>query len=280
MDRPIVLWDSPCSNAIDDAGISTKMLRLAPPPPPGPYESVQSQFYYVPPLTFLCLQKLKQFPDQIHALGKIRLQYRKTDEFDLFCALDPNYDPNTMQPNLSNVDPRLWAVLIQVYSGLPKKLETYRIPLSDKHIPLLQHIHNTSCFSLVTVLELPGCAHLTDDTIHELKHLHRLTALDISATRVSSDALRKLSATRTWDECQDGVREKRGPWELRLLRLRSCRNVDNTVGRYLGGFPLLCSIGTHLSLWNVAASQILNRLAWDAMHKVYLSSSRLSTSHI
>jgi hypothetical protein len=279
MDRPIVLWDPPSSNATDDAGISIKRRRLAPLPSPGPYESTHPHFYYVPPLTFLCLQKLKQFPDQIHALGKMHLQYRDTDEFNLLCSLDPKYDPDIMQPNLSNVDPRLWAVLIQAYSGLPKELQTYRIPLADKHVPLLQHIPNTSCFSLVTVLELPGCAHLTDDTIHELKHLHGLTALDISETPISSDALRKLSATRTWDECQDGVREKRGPWALRLLRLRNCRNVGNAVGRHLGGFALLCSVGTHLSFWNVTASQIINRLAWNSVHKIYLCSSRLSTSH-
>ena len=252
MSRRIILWNPPQSTVVDDAGVSIAKSLLPPSYPPGPYERPSlGPFNYVPPLTFICLQKLVPFPDQVHCLNTFRLIYRSPSSphiFGLIRALIPYYDDENSTLDLSHIDPRLWAILIQIYSHLPASLHHYSVPLSDKHLPLLQQIPNTPFFSLITALALPKCGHLTDDTIVELKQLNGLSALDASSTQISANGVRILSGTRTWGECPGGTREKKGPWALRILNLRNCRRLDDAVFGHLYGFMLLSVVGT-ASLW-------------------------------
>jgi hypothetical protein len=274
MNHPIILWDPVPSTTTDEAGIVIEKLALPPPPPPGPYERTQpSVFSYVPPLTFLCLQKLAPYAHQLDALGDVRLSYRKPisrQTFDLVAALVPGYDAmgQAQHPDLSLVDPRLWAVLVQLYSGLPDAFGSYRIPVSDKHVPLLQRVPQTSHFSLITVLELPGCRKITDRTLVGLKHLNSLSALDVSGTRITANGIRILLGTRIWGEEHDGTRERKGPWGLRILSLRDCRSVDKTLYKYVGEFELLSVLGAFVAGFVLVPWRSLtlkHRLTWDAL---------------
>jgi len=178
--------------------------------------------------------------------------------YDILRALIPSYrskhafdtDTFTNELELSQVDPRLWAVIIQVLTQLPDALRVYPIALADKHLPQLQRIPSTPDFSFVTVLELPACAHLTDDTILELKQLHALCALDASQTLVTAQGIRRLCGTQTFAAENEGIdmaSRRRGPWSLRILRLRNCQGVTNKIFDVISGFPLLSVLGTLLT---------------------------------
>jgi hypothetical protein len=244
MSKPVVLWNTRAQQTSDEGGLEIIKSVLAPINTPGPYESVStpSPYHYVPSLVYLCIRRLLHYPDQIYSLGQTRLFYRKPSSlqsFDILHALIPTLGPD-FTIDLSKVDPRLWAVLIQVYSNLPSELHGYSIPLSDKHVPLLQHIPSTADFTLITVLELPGCRELTDTTIVELKQLRGLCALDASDTTLSSYGIKSLAATLV---CEDECDDKRGPWGLRLLSLRNCCMVDTGVLEHLAAFVLLTVVG-------------------------------------
>ncbi|KAI0054060.1 hypothetical protein FA95DRAFT_1529975 [Auriscalpium vulgare] len=250
----IVLWDSKTCQLTDDAG--TVILSSTGPPPvynnPGLYEDVASNapLRYVPPLQFICLKALIEYPEDVHFIGRPRIAYQppaSSADFDMLRALLPSYDPISAQNafpeglDLSQLDPRLWANLIQVYIGLPDSVRVYHIALSDNHLPLLQRVPATTDFSLVTVLDLKGCTQLTDDTILKLKPLHGLTAFDASGTRLTANGLRRFACTLDWsdDEVDNIAKRRRGPWQLRILRLRNCRGIGNSVFSQLDHFPLL-----------------------------------------
>jgi hypothetical protein len=178
MNRHIILWDTwrHTSQTSDDAG--TTISKSVHPPAvhqPGPYDSQANvSRVYVPSLAYFALKTLFEYPEQIHFLGSIRLRYQSPLSplsYNVLRELIPFYDPNDPNFNLSGVDPRLWATLIQVFSDLPDTFRTYHIPLSDKHVPLLQQIPSSPHFSLITILELPSCPELTDNTIVELRYL-------------------------------------------------------------------------------------------------------------
>ncbi|TFK76455.1 hypothetical protein BDN72DRAFT_891505 [Pluteus cervinus] len=197
-------------------------------------QPLSTSFRYVPSLSFFCILVLARFPLDIHHIGPIRLNYRPPSNphaFDLLRALCP--------PD-SKVDPRLWATLVQIYDKLPPELSSYALPLGDEYLPLLQCIQCTTQFSLVTILELPGCNLLTDDSIAEFKSLHTLAALDITGTQISPAAIKTLSETLLWADPQpDGTQQRRGPWSLRVLCLKDCSQLNNAVLPHLLAFPAL-----------------------------------------
>jgi hypothetical protein len=245
MNRPIVLWTPRRSTASDDAGITIIKSVLPPPIPPGPYEHDElaaiPTFHYMPPLSYFAIRKLIEYPDQIDT-GGARIHYQRPyspSEYDILSALMPGYSVAESEAFLRRVDPRLWAVIVQIYTNIPKNMRVYPIPLSDKHLPLLQHISPAPDFCLLTVVEIPGCRELTDDTILELKELHGLCALDASRTDVTGFGVKRFSSTLS--ACDQGWR---GPWRLRMLRLKDCRKMDNTVISTLSVFPLLSVVGS------------------------------------
>ncbi|KAJ7109367.1 hypothetical protein C8R44DRAFT_802332 [Mycena epipterygia] len=221
----------------NDASISK--YKHPPPYTPGPYHSnaPPDTLPYLPSLPWFCLTKLARFPDQVSAIAQYRLRYQpppSAESYDILLALIPSL--SRPEFDWADVDPRLWATIVQVYDNLPAVFQCYQIPLADEHLRLLQDVQSTPQFSLVTILELPGCPELLDTTIFNLKHLHSLCALDASATSLSQYAIKALSGTVLWGD-DDKVRK--GPWALRILRLRNCRNIDNKIFPHLSPFQLL-----------------------------------------
>ncbi|KAA1471183.1 hypothetical protein DENSPDRAFT_880271 [Dentipellis sp. KUC8613] len=267
---PIILWRTRQENTTDDAGVT--ILKSTLPPPalfdPGPYElsrrvergqaDLNTSLRYVPSLAYFCLKTLLPYPEDIHHFGPPRLRYEPPSlpfTYDILRALIPSYCPwpdhcEEEGLRLSEVDPRLWASIVQVFTELPDEFRVYSLALSDKHLPLLELIPQRTDFSLLTVLELPGCPDLTDDTIFELKALHGLSAFDATATQLTAQGLLRLSRTMTWAEGETNASKRRGPWQLRILRLRNCRLIGNRVFDALATFPLLSVIdlrGTNCS---------------------------------
>ncbi|CAK5277422.1 unnamed protein product [Mycena citricolor] len=217
------------------------------PPPyiPGPYTAQRPavNLPYTPSLSWFCVGQIARYGvDQI-SINKVRLNYRpprSSAGYDLLRALIPSL----FQPDFSwgLVDPRLWATIVQLYDQLPPIFQTYDIPLSDEHIPLLQCIQPTPNFAMVTLLELPGCSELSDTTVVNLKCLHNLCALDVSSTALSSFGIKVLSETVGISVISDAGETvvPKGPWSLRILRLRHCRGIDDKIKDYLLPFALLC----------------------------------------
>lgn len=229
----------------------------------GPYVEwdFPERFNYVPPPVYFCIRALMPSPEQVHHLGSYTLNYHppaSKSDFDIIKALIPSY--NDSRFTISRVDPRLWATLIQLYStSLPESFERYPIPLSDIHVPLLQQIPSTPNFTLITILELPDCEELADCSISELRHLSSLCALDASGTTVTDYGVSVLSRTMGWHD--DGRR--RGPWPLRILRLRGCRGITHQVFHCVKNFPLLavldlrgtkCTVSSCTHPWSVSSN--------------------------
>lgn len=179
----------------------------------------------IPPLSWLCLGVAARNAGRV-AIG-VRL----------------HFDPQHARL-LHDLDPLLWAALVQVYDGLPDHLRDLSLSLADPHLSRLQEIPHTPLFSLITLLDLPACPHLTDTSIVHLAPLHSLVALDASATSLSSYAIKVLAVTLLWVD--DGP-QRRGPWPLRILRLRFCDKIDDSVYSHLAKFPLLTVIGGSLA---------------------------------
>ena len=256
--KPIVLWQSERTVSTDDAGVVI-ISSTSPPKPyfqPGPYHDEDSldttrnrfpeRLRSIPPLSYFCIKCLVQFPELIYHYGPPR-PYRPPahpNNPDILQVLIPRNQQGHF--DLSKLDPRLWAIVVQVYSDLPHGLRIYRIALSDKYIPLLQHVPATEHFSLLSVLELPGCSNLNDDTIVHLKVLHTLCVLDASRSALSAIGIQRLSGTLRWVEDYDAIdssNPRRGPWQLRILRLRNCKRVTNAIYQYLESFVLLAAVG-------------------------------------
>ncbi|KAI9446469.1 hypothetical protein H4582DRAFT_1905933 [Lactarius indigo] len=250
MRQPIILWQNERTLSTDDAGSAlqgptfnpgltmTKTVDIA-----GPAGSRRPKpLSHIPSLSYFCIKHLLKIPELVYNYGPAR-PYR-SPEFpggsDILQTL-----PHTPQGNvdLNKVDPRLWAVIVQVYSDLPSDLHIYRTALADKYIPSLQLIPTTEHFSLLTVLEIPGCSHLTDDTIVRLAVLHTLCVLDASSTPLTAQGIRRLSRTLRWGD--DGVNtanQRRGPWQLRILSLRNCKQVTDNIYQCLESFILLAVV--------------------------------------
>lgn len=82
MSHPITLWDHKrrTRQTTDDAGTTIfKSIIPSGLPIPGPYEAQTTETepgVFVPSLVSLAIKKLSEYPDQIHALGHIRLRTR------------------------------------------------------------------------------------------------------------------------------------------------------------------------------------------------------------
>ncbi|KAJ7940648.1 hypothetical protein B0H13DRAFT_2260784, partial [Mycena leptocephala] len=236
----MILLLTPTPERSNDASVAK--FTHSPPYIPGPYTRTPpaSTLPYVPSLAWFCLRKLAQLeagPDQISAIVDVRLHYQPPASkatYDLLHALIPSL--SLPEFDWASVDPRLWITIVQIYDNLPLLFQSYQIPLADKHLPLLQRVKSTTDFSLVTILELPGCRELSDTTIVNLKHLHTLIALDATATDLSAYGLKVLSGTVLRS---DEDQTRRGPWGLRILRLRNCRRIDDKLFSHLSPFLLL-----------------------------------------
>ncbi|KAL1947855.1 hypothetical protein VTO73DRAFT_13579 [Trametes versicolor] len=266
--KAIVLWDPKKNTKLASDDACTTIIQYELPRAPStirpPYQSPHPpdvRLRYVPPLAYFCIKALAEYPDEMHSLGAARLRYEapwSRSQFDILSALIPSYRPfdeaeSDEDFDLSPVDPRLWAVIVQVYEGLPDDFRHYTIPLSDAYLPLLQTIPSTKHFSLITALSLGRCKVLTDDTIIQLCQLHTLAALDASATAVGTWGISRLSKSLNWSEADaTHPAQRRGPWGLRILYLRDCINVDNKILPLLAHFPLLSVVdlrGTICQPW-------------------------------
>ncbi|KAJ7632609.1 hypothetical protein FB45DRAFT_831842 [Roridomyces roridus] len=219
---------------------ATVLAHVQAPYIPGEYiahNKTPETLHYLPSLPWFCITKLARFPDQVQAIGASRITYTPPElegGYDILRALIPSLSSPDF--SWSTVDPRLWATIIQIYDNLPPIFRCYPIPLDDEYLPVLQEIEPTPQFCLITILELPGCPDLSDANIVKLKHLHSLCALDASWTSISSHALKILAGTLSWSE--DGG-ARRGPWGLRILRLRDCPQINDKVHPHVSKFPLL-----------------------------------------
>ena len=249
MSHRIVLWKPKPTRTSDDAGTNILQYEL-PTYVPGPYEepdktTESERLTYIPSLRALCIRKLVAYPDQLDWYGNFRIPYEKPkspSDYDLVRSLVPGYlheEPDDVD-FLKEVDPRLWTVMVQTISSLPKAFRTYHVPLSDIHVPLLQQIPSTPDFSLITVVQFYGRREVDDETIDKLGALHSLAALDIGRTPVSSWGVKRLSHTLLTD---DPTGNRRGPWGLRVLYLWDCMLVDDAVFEAFPKFPLLSVVG-------------------------------------
>lgn len=250
---PIVLWNPELSavKLADDAGV--KITKTTLPhlhsftPRYRTYDPVRSRsFTHIPRLASFCIRVLSQYPEQLHQLGATRLHFHsgKDGTDSVLRSVLPKW--RTPSFSLLDVDPRLWATIIQIYSNPPDILSSYPCQLSDPHVPLLNQIPFTPDFSLITVLDLTDSSNITDSNILSLKVLHNLTALDVSRCyHLSARGIGALSRTVAFNE----LGEKRGPWMLRVLRMRSCWGVDRTIFDFIHSFPLLAVLGSCLALF-------------------------------
>ncbi|KIY45474.1 hypothetical protein FISHEDRAFT_76653 [Fistulina hepatica ATCC 64428] len=234
--KPIILWGRRRA-AVPSADATVKVSVPPPPHVPGRYtlaseDEMARRFTYVPSLVSCCIKRLLAYPDQIHLAGSNRICYDQPtspQDYDALKALIPSYIPGAVDFRM--VDPRLWAIIVQVYKNLPEIFSVYSIPLSDQYLPLLQCIPCTEKFSLITALELSRCPEIDDDTIRELIQLKTLAALDIGYTTISSFGIRRLA-----------LGDSGPPVPLRVLLLQGCRSVDHTIFQYLEKYPLLSVI--------------------------------------
>lgn len=210
--------------------------------PPGLYESshgagAPTHMGPVPPLAYFCIRTLLNYADQVHGFGSHRIRCQP----DVLRALSPPTFRNLGAPIrcLCKLDPRLWSILVQVYSGLPRGLQNYYIPLGDRHLPLLQAIPSTPSFALITVLNLAQC--VSDETSHALKSLHGLCALDISQTSISHLGIRHFAPTITSKPSDPRF----GTQGLRILRLCNCPKITDKVIDAVSNFPLLAILGSY-----------------------------------
>jgi len=213
------------------------------PIPRGLYESRHSadastrKVAGVPPLAYFCIRILIDYPDQVHSLGSHRIRCQP----QVLHALSPSTFSDVDKPArcLCKLDPRLWSVIAQVYSGLPKGLQNYHIPLGDRHLPLLQAVPSTPSFALITVLNLARC--VSDETSHALKSLHGLCALDISQTSISHLGIRHFAPAIASDPSDI----RHGTRGLRILRLYNCPKITNKVISAVSNFQLLAILGPY-----------------------------------
>ena len=219
---------------------------------------------HIPALSFLCLLLLSESPEHLHRVFGHR-------------RLNPSYPFLPTDAHITQLYPRLWASIVQIFDHVPSTFVTYPISLFHVDLPLLQQIPQTQHFSLITLLELPGCPQVTDDFVSHFIHLHSLAALDISGTKVSYLAIKRLSQSLILETSPSSPRAWHGPWPLRILRLHNCRNIDNLIFQYLSKFPLLCFLGTlNLSVPDSLRLTRAYRYPWHPMYSTnWISSPRM-----
>ncbi|KIJ69411.1 hypothetical protein HYDPIDRAFT_36476 [Hydnomerulius pinastri MD-312] len=274
--KPIVLWNQRkhTSQDTDEGGVAITKSVLAPPVRATQYDAYEPTFTgTVPPLAYFCIRTLSAFPEQLHTLGHLRFTYRD----DVARALLPSRSQCESTPqgtenadfDITALDPRLWSTLAQVMHPLPEQLHDLDLPLADIHLPLLQQIPSTPDFSLVTLLSLPNCREICDDTIVELRRLNGLVALDLRGTSVSPYGLTVLARGLSWTQDEDsGFKRRTGIWGLRILRLHSCTSIDNKVLPILHKFPLLSAIDLRFTRCTRAAvRKQLGDLGFNSLSK-------------
>ncbi|CAL1704766.1 unnamed protein product [Somion occarium] len=222
---------------------------------------------------------------ELDSIGPARIHYEppaSPSDYDLVRSLVPAFsheDPKSTN-FLANVDPRLWAVIIQTVSPLPEAFRTYTLPLSDIHAPLLQQIPSTPDFALLTVLELRGREEVDDQTVVQLGDLHNLAAVDLSLTVLTSWGIKTLSKTLLTSE---DTGKRRGPWGLRIIHLRDCMKIDDSIFDCLPKFPLLSVAdlrGTRCRPSTVSSSPFRPSGGQDLFHPTPLTDSLIAlTSH-
>ncbi|TRM58695.1 hypothetical protein BD626DRAFT_539915 [Schizophyllum amplum] len=204
---------------------------------PGPYERTPSlACSHVPTLVHFCIRRLVDFPDQIGRVCILYVPPETEGDSDVLRTLIPSYSYQKNTFDKTTLDPRLWAVLVQLFDRLPSVFSTCWLALNDKHLLTLQRIECSDRFTLIVILDLSGSTNLTDDTVHKLFGLRHLSALDMSNTSVSALAV-KLLRPRL-----NPVDDSQGPRALRVLCLENCRAVSDPVYEYLHLFPLLCLV--------------------------------------
>jgi len=236
--KPIVLLPVR-ARQVADSGTRSAIPN---PIPSGLYESVHApdtsaRTGPVPPLAYFCIRTLANYADQVYGIGSHRIGCQP----QVLHALSPSAfgDIDATTRCLCKLDPRLWSIIVQVYSGLPKGLQNYHIPLGDKYLPLLQAIPSTPSFALITVLNLARS--ISDETSHALKSLHNLCALDISQTSVSHLGIRHFAPTIANKQSDP----RYGTQGLRILRLCDCPEITDQVISAVSSFPLLAVLGSY-----------------------------------
>ncbi|PPQ71977.1 hypothetical protein CVT24_008194 [Panaeolus cyanescens] len=147
-------------------------------------------------------------------------------------------DNSTINDIIHHLNPTLWLTLIQVFHNLPRYLSNYSLSFNHPDLELSQSISSTKNFALISILDLSACQQLSDTTITRLKILHNLIALNLSQTSITHIAIRNLTQSLSVDAQRSPI----GPWSLRLLSLRNCPNVADSVFPELVKFPLLTVI--------------------------------------
>lgn len=182
-----------------------------------------------PSLVSLCVLSLLPYADSLDALYPHRLRPSRALLAELINADE-------------QIDPRLWAILVQIFNGLPEELRaSLEADLADPRIESVLRVRTTPSFELLTVIELPGCRHLTDDAVAKLfRGMHSLAAIDASDTTLSAYAIQSLASALD----DDG----QGPWKLSVLFLRNCKSVTNDVYAHLTAFPLLSVVDLSATL--------------------------------
>jgi hypothetical protein len=210
----------------------------------------------VPSLLWFCLQCLSEFPGQIQLPFRLIYRPSKHRPPKSFRIIDEIFRRSTAEMpldgtsgksrkcELNRLNPLLWAVIIQIFDHIPFALRTYTLSLNDELLPVIQGLNSTDKFSLITILELPGCPGLTDDSISELRYLHTLAAFDASNTKLSTHGVMSLARTLLISDSEELVRKLRGPWGLRILRMKHCARIDDAIYPILSSmFPLLSVVG-------------------------------------
>ena len=236
----ILLLNPKISRCFDDAGVAVTKSIVGQSRSAYPYEQIaghqqKTASRQIHSLMYYCIKILMDYAGELHVLGATRLTYNHSSE--LLQLLIPSW--GTPDFTLRQIDPRLWAVLVQLFKGLPSELLVYPIALSDPNLIRLQRIQSSPDFAMITILDLNHCAELCDETLMSLKELHNLTCFDCGRTQVTSYGLNNFSRTQGIDE----IGGRRGPGALRILRLRNCTKIDDSIHEVLDKFLLLCAVG-------------------------------------
>jgi hypothetical protein len=252
--KPILLSAQSTYRTTDDAG--TTVIKSVLPSVSacmGPYAIKPSikapRPCRVPSLVAMSVKALVKYPEELYKLYDWRSGYvpNAISSKDVIRVLT-EHRGNWDDIDWSMVDPRLWAVIVQVFNNLPHQFKTLHLPLSDPYLPLLQGIPSTPQFTLITILVLTQVNQtrlVNDNNITELRSLHSLCYLDISHNNISPHGLRRFAGTLHANGSTVPPRGE-GPWSLRVLKLVDCRQINNAAFEHMVKFPLLCLVGKYV----------------------------------
>ncbi|KAG9128059.1 hypothetical protein FRC07_005646 [Ceratobasidium sp. 392] len=184
---------------------------------------------YIPPLSYYALRALQPHYAAISPLEELLSSQVsvETKRVNIVDSLLPH-----AKQNMDYVDPPTWAILIQLFDGLPERCFRYTLALNDPHLSTLSAIPSTPNFSVVTFLDLSGCNELLDGNISFLKGLTSLCVFDASCTRLTDQGVKNFKSTLFLQEP--------GPAYLRSWSLRDCEGITSKALGSLMAFPLLC----------------------------------------